>query len=71
MVSPNNNNEEQLLWDQVYLHFGHLISEDDFESIKESIKGIVNNAREIRLAKLDHSFPPLNTYQPYRREFDE
>ena len=70
-VSTNNNDEEQLLWDQVYLHFGHLISEDDFENIKESITGIVNNAREIRLAKLDHSFPPLNTYQPYRREFDE
>ena len=71
MVSTNNNDEEQLLWEQVFLHFGHLISEDDFENIKESITGIVNNAREIRLAKLDHSFPPLNTYQPYRREFDE
>tara|TARA_B110000014_G_scaffold262176_1_gene255569 strand:- start:764 stop:1012 length:249 start_codon:yes stop_codon:yes gene_type:complete len=71
MDSTGKNNEEQLLWDQVHLHFSHLISEDDFGNIKESIKGIVNNAREIRSAKLDHGFPPLNTYQPYRSEFDE
>ncbi len=71
MDSTDKNTEAQLLWNQVYLHFGHLISEDDFENIKESIKGVVDNAREIRLAKLDHSFPPLNTYHPYRSEFDE
>ena len=71
MGSPDKNNEEQLIWDQVYLHFGHLISEDTFENIKESIEDIVSNAIEIRSAKLDHNFPPLNTYQPYRSEFDE
>ncbi|MDC0035634.1 hypothetical protein OAJ44_04685 [Chloroflexi bacterium] len=71
MKSTDKSSEEQLLWDQVYLQFGHLISEDHFENIKESIKGIVSNAKEIRSAKLDHSFPPLNTYQPYRNEFDE
>ncbi|SVE01892.1 uncharacterized protein METZ01_LOCUS454746, partial [marine metagenome] len=45
----------------VNLHFTDLISDDQVEKIKESIAGILTDANEIRSAKLDDSFPLLNS----------
>ena len=63
--------EKEIMWDLVNLHFTNLISDDQVEKIKESIAGILTDANEIRTAKLDDSFPLLNSYQPFRGDANE
>ena len=66
-----NEREKEIMWDLVNLHFTDLISDDQVEKIKESIAGILTDANEIRSAKLDDSFPLLNSYQPFRGDANE
>ena len=67
----DHEREKEIMWDLVNLHFTNLISDDQVEKVKESIAGIVTDANEIRTAKLDDSFPLLNSYQPFRGDANE
>ena len=67
----DHEREKEIMWDLVNLHFTNLISDDHVEKIKESIAGILTAANEIRTAKLDDSFPLLNSYQPFRGDANE
>ena len=67
----DHEREKEIMWDLVKLHFTNLISDDQVEKIKESIAGILTDANEIRTAKLDDSFPLLNSYQPFRGDVNE
>ena len=67
----DHEREKEIMWDLVNLHFTNLISDDQVEKIKESIAGILTDANEIRTAKLDDSFPLLNSYRPFRGDANE
>ena len=67
----DHEREKEIMWDLVNLHFTDLISDDQVVKIKESIAGILTDANEIRSAKLDDSFPLLNSYQPFRGDASE
>lgn len=71
MTKYDHEREKEIMWNLVNLHFNNLISDDQVEKIKESIAGILTDANEIRTAKLDDSFPPLNSYQPFRGNSNE
>ena len=67
----DHEREKEIMWDLVNLHFTNMISDDQVEKVKESIAGILTDANEIRTAKLDDSFPLLNSYQPFRGDANE
>ena len=67
----DHEREKEIMWDLVNLNLTNLIYEDQVEKIKESIAGILTDANEIRTAKLDDSFPLLNSYQPFRGDVNE
>ena len=71
MTKYAHEREQEIMWNLVNLHFNNLISDDQVEKIKESIAGILTDANEIRTAKLDDSFPLLNSYQPFRGDVNE
>ncbi len=62
---PNNQKDIELRFEMLKLRFGHLLTHDELDKVKESVGEVVATAQELRKVDLDHNEGPGNLFQPH------
>jgi hypothetical protein len=62
---PNKQKDIELRFEMLKLRFGHLLTDDELDKVKESVREVVTTAQELRKVDLDYNEGPGHLFQPY------
>ena len=66
--APDSGSQAEARFEVVRRRYGHLLSEEQLERVREEVERHVQMAEALRSVPLENGDEPFSTFHPYREE---